>query len=115
MSRIRELRKQHNISAEELAEKLNISVPYLYDIENKRRRLNEDLINKLCKIFEVSADYLLGFTDNPHSTETKNQDIWLHSEEDQLKDLPEEAKQSVMDFIDYVKAKYRNKTNKKGD
>ncbi|HHW39931.1 MAG TPA: helix-turn-helix transcriptional regulator [Syntrophomonadaceae bacterium] len=115
MSRIRELRKRYNISAEELAEKLNISVPYLYDIENKRRRLNEDLINKLCMIFEVSADYLLGLTDEPHSNSIgKDQDVWPHSDEDPLKDLPEEARQSVMEFIEYVKAKYRN-NKKKGD
>jgi repressor LexA len=48
------------MNVEELAEKLNVSEPYVYDLEQGRRRLNEDLIKKLCRIFGVSADYLLG-------------------------------------------------------
>lgn len=68
MTRIRELRKQKGVSVEKLAEVLDISIPYLYDIEKGRRRLHEDLIEKLCSFFNVSSDYLLGRSDNGSST-----------------------------------------------
>lgn len=64
MTRIRELRKQRDISVEKLAEVLDISIPYLYDIEKGRRRLHEDLIGKLCNYLNVSSDYLLGRNGN---------------------------------------------------
>lgn len=60
MSRLRELRKRKKLSAEKMAEILGISVPYLYDLENGRRRLNQDLLVKLYEKFGVSADYILG-------------------------------------------------------
>jgi len=63
--RIRELRKKNKLSAEELAEKLNISVPYLYNLEKGKRRLYDEMIEKLCSIFHVTADEVLGRDDKP--------------------------------------------------
>ncbi len=59
MSRLRDLRKKQKMTAEKMAEILGISVPYLYDLENGRRRLNQDLLNKIRDKFGVSADYIL--------------------------------------------------------
>jgi repressor LexA len=59
VSYLRELRKKKKITAEKMAEILGISVPYLYDLENGRRRLNQDLLKKLREKFGVSADYIL--------------------------------------------------------
>ncbi len=59
MSYLRELRKKKKLTAEKMAEILGISVPYLYDLENGRRRLNQDLLKKLREKFGVSADYIL--------------------------------------------------------
>jgi transcriptional regulator with XRE-family HTH domain len=60
MSIIRDLRKNKKISVEKLADLMGISTGYLYDLEKGRRRLNEDLLIKLCGIFNVSANCLLG-------------------------------------------------------
>lgn len=60
MNRLRELRKKKKITAEKMADILGISVPYLYDLENGRRRLNQDLLSKICNNLGVSADYILG-------------------------------------------------------
>lgn len=60
MNRIRELREEKNLRAEDLANRIGITVRYLYDLEKGSRRLNEDLINRLCDILEVEAGYLLG-------------------------------------------------------
>lgn len=62
MNRIRELRKEHNIKPKALAEELNISVKYFYDLEAGKRRLHQGVIEKLVRRFNVSADYLLGLS-----------------------------------------------------
>lgn len=67
MNRLREARKHNEISAEDLAERLEISVPYLYELERGEKRLNEDLLHKIADIFSISTDYILGRTDSPHS------------------------------------------------
>jgi len=61
--RIRELRNKQKISGTKVAEKLGVSPQYFYDLEKGKRRLNETLILQLSEIFEVTPDYLLGFTD----------------------------------------------------
>lgn len=52
------------MSAEELADMLNISVRHLYDIETGKVPLGEERIKKLCAYFNVTSDYLLGLTGN---------------------------------------------------
>lgn len=71
MNRIKELRNQRKLSGPKLASMLNISAQYLYDLEKGERRLNDELIRKLMDIFEVSADYILGY-DDQKKTDQKN-------------------------------------------
>jgi transcriptional regulator with XRE-family HTH domain len=63
INRIRALRNKQKISGTKVAEKLGVSPQYFYDLEKGERRLNETLILQLSEIFEVTPDYLLGFTD----------------------------------------------------
>lgn len=61
--RIRQLRKQKNLSQVDLANKLKTTndTVSLWEI-GKRNPSVEDL-KELCLIFNVTADYLLGLTD----------------------------------------------------
>ncbi|MGB9860589.1 MAG: helix-turn-helix domain-containing protein, partial [Moorellaceae bacterium] len=76
MNRIKKLRELRGITGPELAEKLGISTQYLYDLENGHRRLHEGLIKKLCEIFGVSADYLLGI-DVPATNDEANGQVFF--------------------------------------
>jgi transcriptional regulator with XRE-family HTH domain len=58
-NRIMSLRKQHKMSGIKLAEILEISAPYFYDLEKGKRNLSADMAGKLADIFKVTADYLL--------------------------------------------------------
>ncbi|MGB9879357.1 MAG: helix-turn-helix domain-containing protein [Anaerolineae bacterium] len=60
MNRIRELREASGISGRKLARMIGISPQHLNELEKGRKRLNETLIVKLCRVFNVSSDYLLG-------------------------------------------------------
>lgn len=49
----------HKYTGEMLANDLNISRSYLGDIESGRTYPSEEIIEKLCDIFEISEDYFL--------------------------------------------------------
>lgn len=58
-----ELRKEKGFTRNELAEKLNVSVRLIGYWENGERECSLDTLIKICNLFEVSADYLLGRSD----------------------------------------------------
>jgi transcriptional regulator with XRE-family HTH domain len=59
MNNIRDLRVRNNLSIIELSKMLGISRQHMYDLQNGKRRLNEDHLEKLCEIFEVSYNDIL--------------------------------------------------------
>lgn len=58
-SRIRSLRKNRGLTQEQLAEKLNVSTPYIAKIENGKQTGPVELAVQFSDFFEVSLDYLL--------------------------------------------------------
>lgn len=58
-SRIRNLRKNRRLTQEHLAEKLNVSTPYIAKIENGKQTGPVELAVQFSEFFEVSLDYLL--------------------------------------------------------
>lgn len=63
IERIRALREDNDLTQKYIANKLNKSQQGYAHIENEQARLSiEDLIT-LCKEYNISADYILGFTD----------------------------------------------------
>lgn len=65
--RLKELREYHAISQKEVAAILGISQQHYSMYENGKRVMNAEQIIKICKHYNISADYLLGLTDNPKS------------------------------------------------
>lgn len=63
MNRIQELRTELGWRQEDLAKQLNITRQAVANHEAGRRSLNPDTIQRLCEIFHVTADYLLGFSE----------------------------------------------------
>ena len=58
--RLRELRCEKGLTQKQLAEKLNISQKSLSKYERESLDLSTELIVRICRHFQVSADYLLG-------------------------------------------------------
>jgi len=58
--RLREARKMLGLTGVQVAEKLGITPTHYYDLEKGKKRLSNDLLDKLCDILNVPADYLLG-------------------------------------------------------
>lgn len=62
--KLKELRKEKGLTQKQLAALLNKSETGLASWEQGLSEPNINDLRTLCKIFEVSADYLLGLSDN---------------------------------------------------
>lgn len=63
--RIKELRVSEGMTQHDLAEKLQISTSAVGMYEQNRRKLPNDIIIKLCEIFNISSDWLLSGNEAP--------------------------------------------------
>lgn len=61
--RIRDLRRESGMSAEELGKKLGVSRSAISNWENGNNQPNNSLLIELSKIFDCSIDFLLGNSD----------------------------------------------------
>lgn len=57
--RIRECRKEKDLTQEELAEQLSVSSNTISKIENGQQIFKIDKLSQLARVFEVTTDYLL--------------------------------------------------------
>ena len=57
--RIKQARLAKNLTQEELAEKIDISVAFLSRVERGNSRINLKRLNQLCRLLDVSEGYLL--------------------------------------------------------
>ena len=70
-SKIKELRKQSGMTQAELAGKLGISSSAVGMYEQGRREPDNDTMLRLCDVFDISADDLLGQTKKPGKSVTR--------------------------------------------
>lgn len=58
--RLRKARKNANLTLEQVADKLFTTHSTLSRYENNKRKVDSELLMELCKLYNVSADYILG-------------------------------------------------------
>ena len=63
--RISELRKDYGETQAALAEQIGIKKNQVSEIERGNRTTSAERIALICEHYQVSADYLLGLTDDP--------------------------------------------------
>ncbi len=63
--RIRDLREDKDLTQTDIANILKTSQSYYAQYENKKRPLPINHLMTLCKFYNVSSDYILGFTNTP--------------------------------------------------
>ena len=63
--RLRELRKAAGMKQQELANLLEVTTTQVSDMERGNTTTSMARLYQLCEYFHVTADYLLGFTDDP--------------------------------------------------
>ena len=62
--RIKELRISRNLTLKEVATNIEMSLMAYAHYEHGDRQPSIETINKLCDLYEVSADYLIGRSDS---------------------------------------------------
>ena len=56
---IKNLRKSHNLTQEEFAEKIGISIQGLSNIERNRYQPTSDTVDKICSVFKITPYELI--------------------------------------------------------
>ena len=62
-SRIRKAREDMGYTREQFAEKLDVSVSYMAEVERGRTGISVKMLIKICDLLGLSADYILFGTD----------------------------------------------------
>ena len=62
--KVRELARKKGLSLNQVEEKLGYSKNTLYSL--KRQKISSERLQEIADYFNVSTDYLLGRTENPH-------------------------------------------------
>ena len=64
--RIRDLREDRDLTQKDLAARLHCSQQVYSNYELGQRDIPTYILIELSRFYEVSVDYILGITDNPH-------------------------------------------------
>ncbi|WP_028778773.1 helix-turn-helix domain-containing protein [Shimazuella kribbensis] len=90
--RIRKLRKINGLTIKELADKVNVSQPYLSQIERDDKSASVDLLAKVCHVFEISLSEFF----NDESELTPELHNWIQAG----KKLSSEQRKLLLQTID---------------
>ncbi len=104
MERIKELRKEKVITMKRLGEIIGVSEGAVSQYENGKRQPDYDILKKIADFFNVTTDYLLGRTDNPHQNidqQLEGIEFALYGE---IKELTEDEKQDILNFVKFTKS-----------
>ena len=56
MEELKKIRKKHKLTHQQMADKLKVSKPFYWQIENNKRRLSYDMAIKIASIFKTTPD-----------------------------------------------------------
>lgn len=62
--RLAEVRKDHNDRQADLAEKLHVTLYTVRSWEQEKSAPSHEMLVKICRLYQVSSDYLLGLSDH---------------------------------------------------
>lgn len=84
--RLAEVRKDHGDTQQDLADKLNVTKFTISNWEQEKSVPSHELLVKVCQLYGVSADYLLGISDiDPAYAQRRRLEQFTPEELDELK------------------------------
>lgn len=118
--RLKHARENARKTQKQVADKLGISIGTLSGYERDYRDPDTDTLNNLAELYNVSADYLLGRTDDMQISEAStDEDIKKLMDDPEFmaafKDMPgdpEEAKRDLIGFMKFWKEQDERKNKK---
>ncbi|MCP4131256.1 MAG: helix-turn-helix transcriptional regulator [bacterium] len=100
-SKLKQLRKDNDLSQEKLAEKLDTVKSHVGRYENDKTIPSADMVKRIALAFSVSADYLL-FDESEKENITKISDKRLLKQFEEVDKMDEDDKDYIMKTIDLV-------------
>lgn len=85
--RLAEVRKDHGDTQKDLAEKMNVVVHTVSSWEQEKSEPNHEMLVRLCRLYGVSADYLLGLSNVDPAYIRRKVDILSKEDQEVLKDV----------------------------
>ena len=95
-ARISARRRELNMTQETLAEKMDVSIQMISNLEGGKKAIRPENLAKVCSILELSADFILTGT---------NTKTTVDAVAEKLLQLTTEELQIVNDMIDYMNKK----------
>ena len=70
---LKAVRKFHRVSVQDAAARMGVSASYISEIENGKKRINQDILEAYSRLFElpISSFYLISESSNPHPASRK--------------------------------------------
>ncbi|MFD2628755.1 helix-turn-helix domain-containing protein [Oceanobacillus kapialis] len=102
--RVKKLCKKHGITIVQLEDKVGFGRNSMYSW--KRNRPSSEKLEKVADYFNVSIDYLLGRTENPHLPD-QEEDIHTIAAHHEGEEWTEEELEEIKRFKEFVKLKRR--------
>ncbi|WP_424475353.1 helix-turn-helix domain-containing protein [Oceanobacillus kimchii] len=95
--RLTSLRKMNKLSREQLANKLGVSYSTISKYESGSREPDFDTLQEISNIFDVTTDYLLGKSDQPHLSEQEAFEAFINDPdlERWYKELPKSKEEDL--------------------
>ena len=84
--RLAEIRKDHGDTQAAMAKRLDVSLPTVRAWEQEKSSPSHEMLVQICRLYSISADYLLGLSDLDPSYEQKRKaKVLTESEREELK------------------------------
>ena len=105
--RLQKRRLKKGVSQTTVAQHLNITRQAYNHYETGQRQPTQEVLIKLADYFGVSVDYLLGRTDVPNPAESPLDGVEF-AFYGEIKDLTDEEREDLADFVKYLKSKRKD-------
>ncbi|EMJ5511706.1 helix-turn-helix domain-containing protein [Clostridioides difficile] len=109
--RLAQLRKEHNLTQMDLAKIINKQRSTIAGYETDRKQPDFDTLCTLANYFEVSIDYLLGFTEDKKTYDSPLEDLEIDDDVKKITDiifkLDEEDREAVFKMLNALTKKYK--------
>lgn len=114
--KLKELRENLGLSQRALAGKLGVSQSTIGMWESGQREPNFKMVEELANFFDVTADYLLGRTDNKKPVTDNSSDIgfddFTYAMHNESKELTDEDKEMLLDMARMLKKRIDERKSK---
>ena len=94
--RLKDIRRDNGDTQADLARKLNVSKFTIQSWEQNKSEPSHSMLIKLCRLYQVSSDFLLGITDNDP--------IFYHV---QQKTFQDEDRLLLREFVSFLKSRQK--------